>query len=146
MAAGLEVCSGELNAFKKAFNHAASVALRDIDLAPVLCIDAVLSAEDVNWAFYDALRHLRPFGQENPEPVWALMGVCVAGAPRVVGKQHLKLYLNAGDRQLDAIAFNYPLKSLPAGLIDVAFTLKKNSWNGDDALQLQVVDIRPSQR
>ncbi|RKX36513.1 MAG: single-stranded-DNA-specific exonuclease RecJ, partial [Verrucomicrobia bacterium] len=84
-----------------------------------------------------------PFGQDNPEPVWALYGVEVAGKPRVVGQKHLKLSLVFKGRKFDAIAFNYPLKQLSDGGLDIAFTLKENSWNGNTTLQLQIKDIRP---
>ncbi len=143
MAAGLEVKPGELEAFKTAFNEAAMQQLQPVDLTPVQQVDAVVDPRDLDWAFFEKMRHLRPFGQENPEPVWALKNACVLGAPRVVGQKHLKLNLAAEGQSFDAIAFNYPLDALPAGALDVAFTLKENNWNGGSSLQLQVKDIRP---
>ena len=143
MAAGLEVKAGKVEAFHEAFNATAAAALAEEDLSPVQRIDAVLTGSELDWGFYDALRHLRPFGQNNPEPVWALIGV-QAELPQVVGKNHLKMKIRTGEQVFDAIAFNYARESLPAGLIDVAFTLKKNSWHGNETLQLQVADIRPS--
>jgi len=145
MAAGLELPATALAAFKAEFNAAATAELKDVDLSPVQAIDADVSAEEIDWKFFKALRQLGPFGQGNPEPVWALRGLEVSGAPRVVGKKHLKLSLRSGDRRLEAIAFNYPLEQLPAGKIDVAFTLKENQWNGNTSLQLQVQDIRQAQ-
>jgi len=142
MAAGLEVKPGRLDAFKEEFNAVAAAMLEKKDLAPVQRIDAMVAAEDIDWTFYEKLKGLRPFGQDNPEPVWAMSGVQVQGAPRVVGQKHLKLAFAAGGHSFEAIAFNYPLASLPAGKMDVAFTLKENSWNGSTSLQLQVQDIR----
>lgn len=142
MAAGLEVKPGHLEAFREDFNAAAAAMLGSADLSPVQRVDAMVSADDIDWAFFEKLKGLRPFGQENPEPVWATSGMTVQGAPRVVGQKHLKLVLAANERRFEAIAFNYPLASLPAGEIDVAFTLKENSWNGNTSLQLQVQDIR----
>lgn len=145
MAAGLEVKPGELDAFKEAFNEAAAQMLRGIDLSPVQHVDAVVDPAELGWPFYEALRRLRPFGQDNPEPVWALKGAQVAGVPRVVGQKHLKLALVAAGKTFEAIAFNYPLASLPDGKIDVAFTLQQNNWNGNSSLQLQIKDIRPAE-
>ena len=142
MAAGLEVMPGRLEAFRKDFNAAAAAMLGRVDLSPVQQIDAMIATDDIDWAFFEKLKGLRPFGQENSEPVWATSGMTVQGAPRVVGQKHLKLVLAAHGRNFEAIAFNFPLASLPAGEIDVAFTLKENSWNGNTSLQLQVKDIR----
>lgn len=146
MAAGLAVKPGALESFREAFSAAAAEALRDVDLSPVQHVDAEVEARDLDWGFFEKLKELRPFGQANPEPVWALRGVRVAGTPRVVGQKHLKLGLSAGGRAFEAIAFNYPLELLPAGDIDVAFKLQENSWNGSSSLQLQVQAIRASKK
>jgi len=144
MAAGLEVMPGELDAFKEGFNAAAAAMLSHRDLAPVQHVDVLVEADDIDWTFYEKLKGLRPFGQDHPEPVWAMPGMRVKGVPRIVGQKHLKLVLEAGGRSFEAIAFNYSLASLPAGKMDVAFTLKENAWNGNTSLQLQVQDIRTS--
>ncbi|NNJ70907.1 MAG: single-stranded-DNA-specific exonuclease RecJ, partial [Kiritimatiellales bacterium] len=144
MAAGLELNPGAVESFRKDFNAAAAESLAGVDLSPVQHIDAIMSADQLDGALYEQLKSLRPFGQDNPEPVWALLGVHVSGSPRVVGKKHLKFKLTADGRRFDAIAFNYALDRLPSGSIDVAFTLTENNWNGNTSLQLQVKDIRPS--
>jgi len=146
MAAGLEVKPGSLDAFKTDYNKAVSATLTEVDLSPIQHIDAVVAADELGWDFLEQLKRLRPFGQDNPEPVWALLNARVSGSPRVVGQKHLKLVLASEGEQFDAIAFNYALSDLPAGKIDVAFTLKENHWNGNTSLQLQVQDIRPAQK
>lgn len=142
MAAGVEVASGSLGGFKAAFNAAAAENLHTMDLSPVQPIDAVVSADELDWKFLEQLKRLQPFGQDNPEPVWALHGAEVSGQPRIVGQKHLKLALASKERKFDAIAFNYPLERLPPGRVDVAFTLKENAWNGSTSLQLQIQAIR----
>ena len=144
MAAGLEVKPGALDAFKADFNTAVSTALSALDLSPIQHIDSVVSPAELGWPFFESLKRLRPFGQANPEPVWALKNAQISGAPRVVGQKHLKLSLVSNSKTFEAIAFNYPLENLPTGKIDVAFTLKENSWNGNTNLQLQIQDIRPA--
>jgi single-stranded-DNA-specific exonuclease len=144
MAAGLEVRPGSLDLFKEGFNAAVSAALAGVDLAPVQPIDSFVEAGEVDWDFLEQLKRLQPFGQDNPEPVWALRGMRVSGAPRVVGNNHLKLSLAGGGLSFEAIAFNFPLTELPGGAIDVAFALKENVWQGSASLQLQVRDIRPA--
>ena len=142
MAAGLEVKPGNLELFKSAFNAAAVASLAGQDLAPVQQIDAIMTSEEINRDFFDQLKQLRPFGQDNPEPVWGMLQVEVAAPPRVVGETHLKLTLVSNRLKFEAIAFNYPIKQLPAGKLDIAFTLKENTWRGNTSLQLQIQDIR----
>ena len=144
MAAGTEISAGSIEAFRLAFNTAAANELKSIDLAPVLHIDSALSGRELDHGFYDKLQQLHPFGQNNPEPVWTLLGVQLAGRPRVVGQNHLKFSIVSNGKTLDAIAFNYPQKKLPGGPLDLAFTLKENSWQGRTTLQLQIKDIRPA--
>ena len=146
MAAGLEVKPDALDDFKVKFNSAVQTALLNVDLAPVQQIDAVVAADELGWDFLSQLKRLQPFGQDNPEPVWALEGVRVSGLPRVVGKKHLKLSLVSSGLTFDAIAFGYPLEELPSGSLDIAFMLKENNWNGNSSLQLQIKDIRPAEK
>ena len=144
MAAGLELNPGALEPFREMFNAAAVSSLGKVDLSPVQHIDAELSGGELDRNFYEQLKKLSPFGQENPEPVWTLHGVECFRKPRVVGKKHLKLSILTEGRKFDAIAFNYPEENLPVGAFDMAFTLKENNWNGNTSLQLQVKDIRPA--
>ncbi len=142
MAAGVRLGIGSLDAFKAAFNTVAAIALEATDLSPSLAIDAEVPGDELDWDFFRKLKQLAPFGQDNPEPVWALHGVELVGQPRVVGQKHLKLSMVSKGRKFDAIAFNYPLDRLPEGTLDLAFTLKENSWNGNTTLQFQIKDIR----
>jgi single-stranded-DNA-specific exonuclease len=143
-AAGVQLAADSLDAFRAAFNAAAASVLQSIDLHPVLHIDAVVSGSMLDRDFLTQLKQLRPFGEDNPEPVWVLHGAEVSGRPRVVGNNHLKLSLCSDGCTLDAIAFSFPRERLPDGPLDVAFTLKENCWNGNTHIQLHVRDIRRS--
>jgi single-stranded-DNA-specific exonuclease len=144
MAAGIEVAAGSIEPFTTAFNAAAANALEPIDLAPVQHIDSALSASELDRDFLHQLQRLHPFGQDNPEPVWALHDVQLAGRPRIVGEKHLKFSVASEGRTFDAIAFNHALDQLPDGDLDLAFVLKENTWQGRTTLQLQIKDIRRS--
>lgn len=142
MAAGVQLPAASLDAFKSAFNMVAATALERVDLSPSLAIDSEVSGSELDWDFFRKLRQLAPFGQGNPEPVWALLGAELAGPPRVAGQKHLKLSFVSQGRKFEAIAFNYPLDRLPEGSLDLAFTLKENSWRGNTSLQLQIRGMR----
>lgn len=144
MAAGGEVAGDSIDAFKMAFAAIAAHELSSTDLAPVLHIDSALATHELDRDFFDQLQRLRPFGQDNPEPVWMLRNVQLAGRPRVVGQKHLKFSITSEGRKFEAIAFDYPQENLPDGALDLLFILKENRWKGAITLQLQIKDIRPA--
>ncbi|MBI9020080.1 MAG: single-stranded-DNA-specific exonuclease RecJ [Verrucomicrobia bacterium] len=142
MAAGLELELKNLEAFKEQFNAYAAGQLKGNDLQPVLEIDCAIQLAEADAALMDGLKRAGPFGQDNPEPVWAILGVNVADS-RILKEKHLKLALSDGNTRIDAIGFNMAEK-LPAGPVDIAFTLQENSWNGRTTLQLNLKDLRPA--
>ena len=142
MAAGLDIEEQNLEAFKIRFNEAAIAQLQSADLRPVLEIDRAVLLGEVNEALMDGLKRTGPFGQDNPEPVWAVCGVKAVDS-RILKEKHLKLTISDGKARCEAIGFNLAEK-LPAGLIDVAFTLQENVWNGRTTIQLNIRDLRPA--
>jgi single-stranded-DNA-specific exonuclease len=145
MAAGLEIERGRLDAFRAAFNVAAARELSARDLRPVQPVHAWLELEQVDWELLAAVEQLEPFGQDNPQPVFAARGVRLAQPPRRVGEKHLRLTLAAGDKQYPAIGFGLGERVIPEGPLDVAFYLQRDNFNGADALQLNLRDFRPAE-
>jgi len=143
MAAGLEVETKHIDALKERFNAFATEKLKDADLSSVLKIDHAIELAEVDAALLDGLKRTGPFGQDNAEPVWAVMNVDVADS-RILKEKHLKLTLTDGQNRIDAIGFNMAEK-LPSGPVDVAFSLHENTWNGKTSLQLNLKDVRPAQ-
>jgi len=156
MAAGMELNEKNFARFQALFNRAAEAELKEKNLAPTQMIDAWIELDDVSDENFEALEKLAPFGQNNPRPVFAVRGVKVAGSPRLVGKKHLRFSVAAGRTTVGAIAFNHAsgvtshagsargpagLK-VPEGIIDVAFHIRKNSFNGSENLELNILDYR----
>lgn len=145
-AAGLELHEDAFEQFRQAFHGACATALKGRDLRPQLRIDAWVTLDEVmHPGFMGTLAQLAPFGEQHPEPVWAVRDVPVAGVVREVGEGHLKFAVSAGSRRMEAIAFGMAGRAArPEGRIDVAFTLRKNAYMGREALQMHVVDFRPA--
>ena len=144
-AAGLVVDRARFDEFRQRFNAVCAAALEGIDLQPVQRIDAWLALTSLDRDFLHQLERLAPFGEGNPAPVLGVRGVSIASQPRVVGRDHLKLVLASGGRQIEAIGFDMGQRRLPEGPIDVAFRLERNTYGGQDALRLNVQDLRPAQ-
>ncbi len=143
MAAGLEVKTENIDAFRRRFNDFAYERLKDADLTRVLEIDQVVDLSDIDSVLMDGLRRSGPFGQDNPEPVWAVLNASVADS-RILKDKHLKLTLTDGQNRIESIGFNMAEK-LPSGPVDVAFSLHENTWNGRTFLQMNLKDVRPAQ-
>jgi hypothetical protein len=64
---------------------------------------------------------------------------------RIVGHGHLQMTLAGGGVQAEAIGFGLGDREVPAGPIDVAFQLKRNTYQGHESLRLDIQDFRPAE-
>ena len=146
MAAGLSVKAGKIDELRRALNEFATKTLKDDDLHKRVRIDAVLELGDLDADFFEQLEKLEPCGPDNPTPVFAVKGVRLRGAPRVVGKNHLRFNVTDGDTAAQAIWWGMADFKFPEGEFDVAFTPELNEYRGVENVQLKVKDVRPSER
>lgn len=147
MAAGLEVTRDQFDPFRKAFDEACSAMLKGRDLRKTLVIDGWVSLPELlEPKFVDVINRIAPFGEGNPEPVWALKEVQIIGKPKLVGEAHLKMRVGVGGSSCEAIGFNMGerLAQFPEGPLDLAFTLRTNTYLGRTTPQLHLQDFRES--
>ncbi|MEO5904475.1 MAG: single-stranded-DNA-specific exonuclease RecJ, partial [Gemmatimonadaceae bacterium] len=93
------------------------------------------------------LRHFEPFGIGNPTPVLVARGVALAAPPRVVGQDGLKLRLDTGGSELEAIGWGLADRIAEfdvAKKVDIAFRLERDEYRGQSRLQARIADIVPS--
>ena len=87
---------------------------------------------------------LRPFGVENEEPRFLTRNLSVRSM-RIVKDRHMKLSLSDGSAVWPGIAFRQADKAPPIrSQMDVVYHLQRNVWNGEETLELRIVDLRPS--
>lgn len=145
-AAGFTVSNENLSHLAQRLKTLAAEALVGKTLHPTLLIDAEIGLGELNRQLYDWLVRLRPFGYDNPVPVFLTQRLRVL-SHRAVGakRSHLKLLVSDGRTRVEAIAFRQAhwLENLPTH-IDVAYHLELNRWNGRERLQLNVRDLRPA--
>ncbi len=155
-AAGFTVANEMLPELEARLERIAERELDGKDLQPALPIDAVVHVNDLDHATQQLLAQLEPCGQGNPQPVLASLGLEVVRCSPTKGDgKHLRLTVrdpfDTGPRRSltwDAIAFgqgsSYADLPLQGPLVDLAYCLEVNEYNGDRRLQLNVKDIRPS--
>jgi len=104
-AAGLTLAPDEVPELIKTFEEIALGELSEADLSPILPIEAEVALSELNGPLAVDLTQLAPFGEGNPEPVFALTGVKVLSCG-LVGQKHLKLTISDGGRTLETVGFN----------------------------------------
>ena len=144
-AAGVTVAASQLDAFTRRFDEVARARLTIDSLVPELRVDAEIEIDEETLGLEVMLRHFEPFGVGNPAPVFASMNVTTVGAPRVVGKDGLKLTLvGTTGTQLEAIGWGMAAlaPSIRAGsALDVAFRLERDEYKGVSRLQARLADV-----
>jgi len=134
MAAGFTIETKNLLTFIKKLDKSSSSLLTKDLLQKKQNIDLELNFSQINPKLAKEILLFEPFGIGNSTPVFVTFGVSVLNS-RTVGMEgrHLKLILEQGGKVFDAIAFNFGdfyLKLIPGGLIDLAYTIEENIWNG----------------
>ena len=153
MAAGFTVATKNIDALKLKLLEIASRDITEEMLLRRLRVDAQIPLSAVTLDLYKAIQQLSPFGQGNYEPIFVTRKVQVVEA-RLVGAtgKHIKLRFSSptpltplNPPTLDAIAFGMgdlygKLNEKP--MVDIAYGIDLNVWNGTSKLQLVVKDIQ----
>lgn len=143
-AAGLTIKKENIEEFKKRFLNAANAKLAEQDVLPKLLLDADVQFKDLTFDFMESLRLLEPYGHGNTPPI-LFCNAKQAWPPKVVGKTHLKLYLEQEDRILEGIAFGMAARARSMRkknlALRVAFTPQINTFQNKASIQLIVRDF-----
>lgn len=147
-AGGFTAANEHLNALREALLRAADTLTAN-DLTPVLHLDVEATHADLTMETVDDFACLAPFGQGNPEPTLLVRGVQVR-YPKAVGSegQHLMFTAALDNRAtVRCIAFGMGEREpelRQCDRVDLAATLQRDVWQGDERLQLRVRDFRPA--
>lgn len=140
-AANLEAVTGHLAAAVRATGVPVPAPKR-------LSIDATLPPSYLTLETVGALARMEPFGRGNEQPLLRiadtqLLKYSTMGQDR----SHLKLFLKTGNRQVEAICWGAADRSrelVGTRQVDLVGRLERNTWNGQDRLQVIVEDFRAS--
>jgi single-stranded-DNA-specific exonuclease len=105
--------------------------------------EALLSFEQINRSFYRQQQRLEPFGIGHPQPVFWSQG-CQVAAQKLLRGGHLQLELRQGEASLRAMGWRWQGETNLPALVDVAYRLRLDSWQGEERLQLELVGLRAS--
>jgi single-stranded-DNA-specific exonuclease len=146
-AAGLSLEASDIASFREMISKVVTDTVSADDLVPCLRIDAAMRLADINSGLMHDIEKLEPFGYENDEPLFGARGLEISQS-RVVGNNHLKMYLRQDGRSMDSIGFDLGrmLSQLRNGdRVDAAFLPVMNEWEGGRNLQLNLKALRASE-
>jgi len=145
-AAGLGLLPENIDAFRRELDR--QIELHRDDTIPTgLQIDAEAPLQQVSITLAEELQRLGPFGNGNPTPHFLTSGLTVV-EDRRIGREgtHRKLTVQSADGvKAPVIWFNGADTELPAGAIDLVYTIGINEYRGERNLQLSFVAVRPAQ-
>ncbi|MEM6603222.1 MAG: single-stranded-DNA-specific exonuclease RecJ [Pseudomonadota bacterium] len=147
MAAGLTVREDQIQYLRDFFRAELS---KDVEAARAnasIKVDAELPLVAANFALFNALEKLQPFGVGNPSPVFCLRNVQVSFF-KIIGENHLKVTFTDSSRvTLQAVCFrcmDQPLAKLlmqKEQKIDVLGALKRDTYHTGDNVQFIIEDV-----
>ena len=146
MAAGMSLAAGNLPAFNEKINSYAEQFHDAIMLGESIYIDAILSLADVTLPFLKELELLKPYGTDNPKPIFGFQNVPLTDIRQIgADNKHLKFKLKDKDLYLDVIGFNKGSISKhlnEADVVSLIGELSINVWRDSAKPQLQLKDIK----
>ena len=95
-AAGIEILRNNIENFRKEMNIIAKKNLSASDLVPNLDIDLELKLENINSQLLEELEKLKPFGEENPTPLFLTKGLSLKQPPTKINGGLFSLWLSDG--------------------------------------------------
>ena len=144
MAAGLTIHRSRLAEFRERFGDVAREKLSPEDLGPEQRVDLEIGLHEVTRDLERLCRYLEPCGQGNSSPVFGVKGVRFTNRS-IVGSGHIKGMLEDGNCKLSVIGFQWAdrLSWLGEDLVDAAFRIECNEWNGNSTLQARLCALTP---
>lgn len=141
-AAGLTIKTDNIDKFREKIN---SYALDLPFVAPILNLDCKLKPSALTLDLVDCLSLLEPFGAENKQPVFGLFGMVLSRITPIGNNKHLRLLFTKDTTTVQCLLFGVNAESFcfeVGDLVDLAVTVDKNVYNGEENLSVQIKAIR----
>ncbi len=145
-AAGLMIKEEQIEGFRKKFIHLVNSSLRKDEATLTLPLDVCMDFSQISQDLISSMELLEPFGKGNPSPVFYTRAIQVR-YPKLLSGNHVKLYLNSGERNLEGTAFGQgdKISLLKANWnmpLDIAYTLRVMKRSVHGAVRLLIQDFR----
>jgi len=113
-----------------------------------LSLELELEGQDLTLDAVHALQVMEPFGEQNPQPLFFLRSAVIAEIRAIGDGSHLRMMLELPKQsRVVAVAFRQGDAAMfySAGdIIDIAFYLVGNTWQGSENVNLHIEEMRLS--
>lgn len=146
MAVGISLEKEKINDFRKAIN----AYCKDIKMPyNILHIDCKLNPNQLDLSILDCLSYIEPCGASNPSPIFGLYNMTIIATKEMGNGKHMRITLSRGQGQVPvyAVYFNHNFQSCSyrnGDIVDVAVSLDRNIYNGQENLSVIIKDIKYS--
>ena len=144
-AGGFSMPAENLDKFRSQLSVFANQCLEPEHLKPLVSVDVEADLSDINLDLYRQIDALEPCGMENKAPVFWTPNVCIS-EQKIVGKgNHVKLTASQTGKipaSLGGIAWRWGEYFPLPRLVDIAYRLRENTFNGKTSVQLELLGVR----
>ena len=140
-AAGVTIYEDKIKEFENKFESI--ISNYDFEAGEPLQIDSLVKFSEINIDLISDIEKMEPFGKGNPYPIFVSKNVKIE-SKRVLKDKHLEMYLNQDNFKMRAIWFNFNKSSSDMENIDIVFTLQRDSFRGNNNINLNILDIEYS--
>lgn len=109
--------------------------------------DKLLRGSDLKLENVEGLEVLEPFGEGNPQPVFAMLSARIDRIVSMGNGRHLRLDLTYDGVRVSALLFNTSFERFPLSQNDIAdflVNLEINEYNGTKNISIKIKDYRKS--
>jgi single-stranded-DNA-specific exonuclease len=142
-AGGFSLSIENLDIFKQKLRQFAHQSVEPEQLKPSVKIDALVDFSDLTQELHLTLNSMNPWGIGNDFPIFWTPAVRVL-EQKTLGKDHLdlKLMQSGSDIVFNGKAWRWGSYCPIPLLLDIAYKLEENKWQGKSQLQLNIISAK----
>jgi single-stranded-DNA-specific exonuclease len=141
MAGGFSLDLENLENFQQGLSEFSSNILTPDLLKPLIEIDGIAKISEITPNLYAEIDSLYPWGIGNREPIFLSQNVIIK-EQKSVKNNHAKFTLEQNGAEIKGIAWHWAQYLPFPSLVDIAYKLKENNFNGETSIEIEIVGIK----
>ena len=148
-AAGVLIPNDKLFEFRNKVSESAKKFLKESSFVSNFSVECILNSQDITFKTATDISQLQPFGKHNEVPLFCLKNVKIADIFPLSNNKHLRIKLQAGEKNFNSVYFSVDMLSFDyreGDVVDVVFEMSENDYKNHKSVQLIIRDMRYSQQ